>query len=218
MAGSMLRDGWPLIFSALLTMIYLRIDQIMLGNMVGSKELGHYSVAVQVSEVWYFIPMALCSSVFPAIVKAETFSEELFYERLQKLYNLMALFSYGVAIPVAFFSDEIIGVLFSSEYSAAGPLLAILIWTGVFTSLGAARYLLIVAKNWTRVNLVSIALGCAMNILLNLFLIPKYGAMGAVVATFISYWFTVHGTCFFFKSLRKTGWMITKAMIYPKIW
>ena len=77
-----------------------------------------------------------------------------------------------VAVPVAFFSKEIIQVLFSSAYADAGPLLAILIWTGVFTSLGAARNVFIVSKNWTRVNLISIALGCALNILLNYVLIP----------------------------------------------
>jgi O-antigen/teichoic acid export membrane protein len=77
---------------------------------------------------------------------------------------------------------------------------------------------LIIAKNWTRVNLVSIALGCVMNVLLNIFLIPKYGAMGAVVATFVSYWFAVHGACFFIGPLRKTAWMMTKAIFYPKVW
>jgi O-antigen/teichoic acid export membrane protein len=152
------------------------------------------------------------------LIEIETTSEELFYANMQKLYNLMALLAYIVALPVAFFAKEIIQVLFTSVYHDAGSLLAILIWTGLFTSLGAARGIFIVSKNWTRVHLVSIALGCAMNILLNFFLIPKYGAMGAVVATFISYWFAVHGTCFFFKSLRRTGWMITKALIYPKAW
>jgi O-antigen/teichoic acid export membrane protein len=88
----------------------------------------------------------------------------------------------------------------------------------VFTSLGAARNVLIIAKNWTRVNLMSIALGGVLNILLNLFLIPAHGAMGAAIATLISYWFAVHGSCFFFKSLRPTGWMMTRAMIYPKVW
>jgi len=218
MAGALLKDSWPLFFSTLLTMIYLRIDQVMLGNMTGSEELGNYSVAVRISEAWYFIPMVISSSVFPAIVEVETVSEELFYEHMQKLYNLMAFLAYVVAVPVAFFSKEIILVLFSSAYAEAGPLLAILVWTGVFTSLGAARNVLIVAKNWTRVNLVSIALGCSVNILLNYVLIPDYGAMGAVIATFISYWFAVHGTCFLLKPLRKTGWMITKAMIYPKFW
>jgi O-antigen/teichoic acid export membrane protein len=214
----LLRDSWPLVFSALLTMVYLRIDQVMLGNMAGSRELGNYSVAVQISEVWYFIPLVIVSSSFPAFVKVETVSEELFYAHMQKLYNVMVLYSYMVALPVSFFSREIIGILFSSAYMDAGPLLTILVWTGVFTSLGAARNVLILAKNWTRLNLVSVALGSAMNVLLNILLIPKYGAMGAVAATFVSYWFAVHGACFLIQPLRKTGWMMTKAMLYPKFW
>ncbi|MEJ2648980.1 MAG: flippase, partial [Sedimentisphaerales bacterium] len=218
MAGSLLRDSWPLVFSAFLTMVYLRIDQVMLGNMVGSEELGNYSVAVQISEAWYFIPIVICSSVFPAIVEADAISEELFDAHLQKLYGIMVRLAYGFALPVAFFSREIIQLLFSSAYSKAGPLLAILAWTGLFTGLGAARNNFIVARNWTRVNLLSIAMGSVMNILLNYALIPRYGAMGAVIATFISYWFAVHGTCLFLKPLRKTGWMMTKAMFYPKFW
>jgi O-antigen/teichoic acid export membrane protein len=149
---------------------------------------------------------------------AETLSEELFYAHLQKLYSLMALLAYGVALPLAFFSREIVEVLFSSAYADATPLLTILAWTGVFTSLGAARNLFIVSRNWTRVNLVSIALGCAMNVLLNFVLIPEYGAMGAGVATLVSYWFAVHGTCVFFKPLHQTGWMMTRAMFFPKVW
>ncbi len=217
-AKKLLRDSWPLVFSTMLTMIYLRIDQIMIGNMIGNEELGVYSVAVRISEAWYFIPMVISSSFFPMIVKTEAFSEELFYTQMQKLYNWMALLAYGVALPVAFFSEEIITILFSSAYQDAAPLLAILIWTGVFTSLGAARDVFILSKNWTRVNLISIALGSALNVALNYVFIPRYGAMGAVAATFISYWFAIHGACLLLKPLRKTGWMMTRAMIFPKVW
>lgn len=217
-ARSLLRDSWPLIFSTVLTMIYLRIDQVMLGSMVGSEELGNYSVAVRIAEAWYFLPIVFSSSLFPAIMKAQAVSEELFDAHMQKLYRLMALLAYAVALPVAFFSDEIIQILFSADYANAGPLLAILVWTGLFTSLGAARNVFIISKNWTRINLVSTALGCGLNIVLNLILIPRYGAMGAVIATFISYWFAVHGTCLFITPLRKTGWMMTKAMLFPKVW
>jgi O-antigen/teichoic acid export membrane protein len=151
-------------------------------------------------------------------MKSEAVSEELFYAHLQRLYNFMAFLAYGVALPVALFSKEVIEIMFSSAYTDAGSLLAILVWTGLFTSLGAARNVFIIAKNWTRVNLVSMALGCVLNVILNLTLIPNYGALGAVIATFISYWFAVHGTCLFLKPLRKNGWMITKAMFYPKFW
>jgi O-antigen/teichoic acid export membrane protein len=173
---------------------------------------------VRISEAWYFIPMVICSSSFPAVFKSEAVSEELFYAHLQRLYSLMAFLAYAVALPVAFFSDEIVRLLFSDSFTDAGPLLALLIWTGVFTSLGAARNVFVLSKNWTRINLLSVGLGCALNILLNYLLIPEYKAMGAVAATFFSYWFAVHGTCFLFKPLRQTGWMITRAMIFPRAW
>lgn len=218
MAKSLLGDSWPLILSALLTMVYLRIDQIMLGNMVGSAELGNYSVAVQLSEVWTFVPMVIISAVFPAFIEVEKDNEELFFAHLQRLYRIMALYAYLVALPVTIFVDEIIGLLFSSAYADAAPLAAVLVWAGLFTSLGAARIILVLAKNWTRVNLISIGLGGILNILLNLVLIPRYGAKGAVGATIVSYWFAVHGTCFLFKPLRRTGWMMTRAIFYPKVW
>jgi len=186
--------------------------------MSSSKELGNYAVAVQISEAWYFIPLVISSSVFPVIVESEASSEELFYEQMQKLYSLMAFLTYVIALPVAFFSKAIINLLFSSVYSDAGSLLAILIWAGLFTGLEKARNCFIVAKNLTRMNLISIALGSILNILLNFLLIPEYGAMGAVIATFISYWLAVHGSCFILKPLRKTGWMMTKAIFYPKFW
>jgi O-antigen/teichoic acid export membrane protein len=217
-AGTFLKDSWPQIFSVFLTMVYLKIDQVMLGSIAGNEELGFYSAAVRLTEAWYFIPLGICSSVFPAIVTARAADERLFYERMQRLYNLMALITYGIAIPVMFFSDRIVELLFHAAYAKTGPLLAVLIWTGLFTSLGAARHVFMVSQNWLRINLASTLLGCLMNIALNYLLIPVYGAMGAIIASLISYWFAVHGTCFIFKPLRTTGWMLAKAMIYPKIW
>lgn len=217
-AEAFLKDSWPQILSVFLTMVYLKIDQVMLGTLAGNEELGYYSAAVRLTEAWYFIPLAICSSVFPSIVKARAANEVLFHEQMQKLYNLMALIAYGVAVPVMLFSNQIVDLLFHSAYEKTGPLLAVLVWTGLFTSLGAARNVFMVSQNWLRINLASTLLGCLLNIALNYVLIPVYGAMGAIIASLISYWFAVHGTCFIFKPLRNTGWMLTKAMIYPKIW
>jgi O-antigen/teichoic acid export membrane protein len=217
-AVSLLRDSWPLFFSTILTMIYLRIDQVMIGNMLSSEELGIYSVAVRISEAWFFIPMVLSSALFPALVKIETRSEVDFNAQMQKLYNWMVFLAYVVALPVTIFSADIIRLLFSSSYIGAAPVLAVLIWTGVFTSLGVAREVFILSKNLTRVNLVAVTLGAGLNVVLNYLLIPVYGIHGAVVATFISYWLAVHGTCLLLKPLRKTGWMMTRAIFYPRVW
>jgi len=217
-AVNLLKDSWPLMLAMIMTVIYLRIGQIMLGDMAGNAELGFYSVAVRLSEIWLFIPTAVCSSVYPAVVEARTISEELFYEQLQKLYRIMALVSYLIAIPVMFTAQWLVELLYGPAYGKAGPLLAVLIWSVLFTNLGEARSVFMLSKNWTRTYLACMMVGGLVNIGLNYLLIPSYGAMGAVIATCFSYWLAVHGVCFLFKPLHKTGWMMTKAIIYPKVW
>jgi len=70
-AKSLLKDSWPLVFSGIVIMIYMRIDQVMIKNMLGNWAVGQYAAAVRLSEVWYFIPIVVCNSLFPAIVKAK---------------------------------------------------------------------------------------------------------------------------------------------------
>ncbi|PKN12855.1 MAG: flippase [Deltaproteobacteria bacterium HGW-Deltaproteobacteria-4] len=217
-AGELLKDSWPLMLSGMVVMVYLRIDQVMLGEMTGNKEVGIYSVAVRLAEVWYFIPSAIYWSVFPSIVEAKAVSDELFYARLQKLYNLMALSSYAIAVPVTLLAQWLVPTLFGEAYGRGGLMLAVLVWSNIFTSLEMARSSFLTAMNWTRLYLLTVVLGCLLNILLNWYLIPRYGGMGAVIASVIAYWFAAHGSCFLFKPLRKTGGMLTRALLYPKIW
>jgi O-antigen/teichoic acid export membrane protein len=218
MAKELLRDSWPLIFSGIVSMIYLRIDQVMLGEIAGNKEVGIYSVAVRLAEVWYFIPTALYSSVLPSIVEARAISEGLFYDRLQKFYNMMALIGYAIAIPVTFMAGWIVELLFGQAYGRASAMLAVLIWAGLFVNLGVARSAFLMTMNWTRVHFVTVSLGAFINIVLNYVLIPRYGGMGAVIASCVAYWVAAHGSCYLYKPLVRTGNMITRAMIYPRIW
>jgi O-antigen/teichoic acid export membrane protein len=217
-AKNLLRDSWPLILSGIMVMIYMRIDQVMLGNLVDNTEVGLYSAAVRLAETWYFIPMAVVGSVFPSIVEAKAISEELFYRRLQKLYNLMALMAYIVALPVTFMAGWLVTIIFGPAYARAGPMLAVLIWAGMFVNLGVARGSFLTTVNWTGIHFVTTFLGCIVNVALNYLLIPIYGGMGAVVASFVAYWFAAHGACFIYKPLYKTGYMLTRSIVYPRVW
>jgi O-antigen/teichoic acid export membrane protein len=67
----LLKDSWPLLLSSIAISIYMRIDQVMIKNMLGDREVGLYSAAMRLVEVWYFIPMIITQSVFPAIVNAK---------------------------------------------------------------------------------------------------------------------------------------------------
>lgn len=215
---ALLKDCWPLILSGIAGTIYLRIDQVMIGELAGIEEVGIYSAAVRLAEAWYFVPMIIYFSVLPSIVEAKTLNEDLFYSRLQKFYNMMALLGYGVALPVTFLSGWIVKVLFGVAYNNAGPMLSVLIWAGIFVNLGVARSSFLISMNLTKFHFFTVLFGALVNIGLNYWLIPIYGGMGAVIASCVSYWVAVHGACFFYKPLRKTGSMITKAMFFPKAW
>lgn len=214
----LLSDSWPLLFSGVVFMVYMRIDQVMLGQMVGDHEVGIYSAAVRLAEVWYFIPTAVVSSVFPNIVRAREVDEAEFYGRLQRLYNLLAFMGYAVAIPVTLASGLVISLLFGKNYAAAGPMLALLIWAGLFANLAVARNAYLLVMNWSRVLFGMVLAGALVNVLLNLVLIPRYGGMGAVLASCVAYWVAAHGGGLFYAPLRKTNQMLTRAMLCPKFW
>lgn len=186
-AGELLRDSWPLILSALAVTIYMKIDQIMLGQMVGDDAVGIYSAATRISEVWYFIPMTIVASVFPAILEAKKRSEAEYYVRLQKLYDLMVLISLTVAIPMTFLAGPVVSLLFGHAYIESGPVLAIHTWAAVFVFLGVASGRWFLAENRQRLSLQRTALGAFVNVVLNFWLIPISGPVGAAVATVISY-------------------------------
>jgi O-antigen/teichoic acid export membrane protein len=217
-AGLLLRDSWPLFFSIISIVIYQRIDQVMLQQMVGSKEVGIYSVAVALVGAWAFIPSAIYWSFFPGILYAKQVSEEHFYDQLQKFYNLMALLSYVIAFATTLLAPWLIPALYGEAYSRASLMLIVLVWANIFTSLEIARTAFMNAMNLNRLYFVMITAGGVINVILNIFLIPRFGGVGAAIASLVAYWFAAHGSCIFFRSMHKTGFMLSKAIVYPKIW
>jgi PST family polysaccharide transporter len=185
-ARTLLKESLPLIFSGFAILIYMKIDQVMLGQMIGNTEVGIYSAAVRVSEIWYFIPGAIVSSVAPSIYSAKEKSESLYYQRIGQLLSLMTCISFAIALPMTFLSDKIIMVMFGSGYAQAGAILAVHIWTSLFVFMGLATSPWFIAEGLNNVSLGKTLFGAILNIILNLLLIPKYAGLGAAIATIIS--------------------------------
>jgi PST family polysaccharide transporter len=186
-AKGLLADSWPLLLSGIAIVIYMKIDQIMLGQMVGDEAVGIYSAAVRISEAWYFIPMMIVASVFPAILEAKKRSETQYYQRFQHLYDLMVWLSVAVALPMTFLSTPIVTLLFGESFSASGTVLAIHIWAAVFVFLGVASSKWFLAENRQMLSFQRTALGAVVNVILNFLLIPDFGPIGAAIATVVSY-------------------------------
>ncbi len=212
-ANQLLKSSWPFIISGLSMMIYLKIDQVMLRNMVNPESVGNYAVAVRISELWYFIPMSLISSVFPAIIKQKEKSESKYYKLLQMLYNLFAALALLVAIPVSLYGNEVILFLYGKDFAAAGLVLQLHIWTGIFVFVGIVRSKWIVNENYQMYSLIFNVSGAILNIILNLLLIPKIGIFGAAWATLISQAISSWFLGLIFYKTRKSAIMQVKAII-----
>lgn len=185
-AFTLLKDSLPLMLSGFAVMIYMKIDQVMLGQMLGDKAVGIYSAAVTISEACYFIPIAIVASIFPALIDAKNISDSLYYERLQQLYDLMVILSIAIAGPMTFFSDWFINLLYGRAYQEAGGVLTIHIWASIFVFLGVASSKWFIIENRQILSLLGTALGAVINIVLNFIFIPKYSVVGAAWATVIS--------------------------------
>lgn len=208
-AKSLLTDCWPLMLSGLAIVIYMKIDLIMLGLMLGDEAVGIYSAATQISEIWYFIPMTIMASVFPAIIDAKKQGEIIYYERLQRLYDLMVWLSVLIAIPMTFIAAPLITLLYGNAYEEAGKVLAIHIWASVFVFLGVASSQWFIAENRQILSLQRTLAGAITNIILNVIFIPYFECQGAAIATVLSYSIVA----FFFDFFQKE----TKSMFRMKL-
>lgn len=206
--------SWPLMLSGISVMISTRVDQVLIGQMMNDKQVGIYSAATRIAEIWYFIPIGIAGSAFPLLVESKRQSEDLYYQRLQKLYNVLAMLSITFALAMTLLSVPLVKLLYGPAYVASAGVLRILIWSGVPVSLGCAWSNWMLLENRTRTMFFFQFIGAAINLLLNLFLIPRFGIIGSAYATLIAYWCWLIVLCPIIRSQHKALAMIAKA-VFP---
>jgi len=185
-ALDLLRDGLFYMFTAIIISIYMKIDQVMIKEMMNSEAVGNYAAAVRLSVVWYFIPIVISKSIYPAIENAKKRTKRLYYIRLEKLFiicNLIALF---IIIPTIFMSDFIVTILYGNTYETAGSVLMIHIINLLFAFQRVPSEYWVLSENLKYFEVYKTLFGLVTNVSLNYYLIPIYGINGAAIATLIS--------------------------------
>jgi O-antigen/teichoic acid export membrane protein len=214
-ARQQLRDAWPLVCSAVMIAVYMRIDQVMIRTMLGNTALGIYSAAIKLTEVWYSVAMVITTAIFPAIVSARKAGEQLYESRLQLLYGGMSWLGIAIALPISVLSGWLIRLLYGPAYAAAGNVLAISIWTIVFVNLLVSVGQFLIAENRTLFAFLRNALGMATNVGCNFVLIPRYGAVGAATSSLLGYLVSSCLSNLLVAGMRRTFVMELKALLFP---
>ncbi len=217
-ARELLWDSWPLMLSSAAILVYMKINQVLLGHLAGNEAVGIYAAATRIAEVWFFLPSVIVSTVFPSILGAKRADQGLYQQRVQQLFNVMVWLGYLVAISITTFSNMIVSVLYGSRFSEAAPVVSVLAWTAPFVCLGVATQSWIVAEGMMRFSLATTVFGAAASVVLNLLLIPISGPIGAAIATLCSQIISVTLSTLFYTRTRKIFHMqLSSLLLYRSL-
>ena len=206
-----------LLISGIAAVIYLKIDQVMLGLMIGERAVGIYAVAARISEVWYFIPAAIAVSVFPRLTKQREANKAIYGLELQQINDFLFCSGLLIAAIVTLLSDGLV-LVFGETYAESVPILVTHVWTGVFVFMRALLSKWLIAEDLLKLSMFSQVLGALVNIILNLKLIPVYGPVGAAYATLISQAVAGYLVLFFHRDLWPMAMVVTRSIFLPIRW
>ena len=166
--------------------IYACTDKLMLKQMLGADAVGHYSLASTVSVSWAFVLAAIIDSLYPEIVQSFQ-KDRLRYERKNRqLYAIVFYVSLFVSAMICLVAKPFILILYGETYlPAVGPL-RVVVWYTAFSYLGVARNAWMVCENRQKYLKYLYVSAAALNVVLNLALIPSWGASGAAAASLIT--------------------------------
>lgn len=181
------KECWPIALIATFSYIDIRIDQLMLFQMKGAQALGYYSAAVRLPETLIIFPSAFMTSVFPLMSRYFKTSKQFLTQAYTLSFKYMLMLIIPVAVGTTLLSKPIISLIYGEKFLASVPVLSILIWSTIFVFYGLIHYEILISVNKQRVYLLFAGIGAVVNVILNLMLIPRYGIVGASIATLISY-------------------------------
>lgn len=186
LARQLLSESWPEVIAGFSGLLFMRMDQIMLQHLAGAEAVGTFAVAARLSEAWYFIPSAIIASTFPNIVASRAVNPAQYLQRLQLLMAGLCALAYAAVLSAMALGEPVIQLLYGSAYQASASILLVHIWCGLFVSLGLASGSWIMAERRVSLNLYRNLAGLGANLVLNLALIPRFGALGAAYATLMA--------------------------------
>lgn len=208
----LVKDGWPYMLSAAVVVAYMKIDVVMLGYLSSNTETGIYSLAQKISEVLCIVPVVLIDSAYPILAKKFVDSNSKNGVHGQMLFDLAVGGSMLATLFAVALAAPIINTLFGAGYEQSIGIFYLHAWSCIAIALNTARHRWLAAIGLQKYVPVVTVVGLIANVGINLILIPAYGAMGAAIATLVSYFLSAYFSSFFLKPLREIALMQTRSL------
>lgn len=190
LALRMLKESFPIIFTGFFIVIYMRVDQLMIQKMLDTESVGNFAAAIKLSEAFYVVPGIIAGSLFPAIINGLKISREEYLNRMQRLYSVFALVCILVSAVVILLGDFIVSVLYGEAYTQTSSVLKVHFCNSLFVFFGVAYSQAFIVEGLQRFTTINTIIGAVLNIVLNLYFIPKIGIVGSAIATLIAQFYS----------------------------
>lgn len=183
----LLKSGIPLGLAGLASIIYLRIDTIIIGQLLGQESVGIYNVATPfVIATIQIIYVPFVIAVFPVLTRLYNKNNKSFTNGVVKSIFFISLITLPITILIFYLSSYFIPFIFDDKYNQSIPILKILILYVPFISLSAFFYKVLIIMNKQLIYLYISIFGVIISVFLNLNLIPKFHLMGAAYSSVIT--------------------------------
>lgn len=210
----LLVESWPVVLTAVFIMVYTRVDQLLLFRIKGAQAVGLYSAAVRLVEVLGIVPSAFMVSLFPVMSGYFKTSANAFEKSYYLAFKYMMLFIMPIAVGTTLLSGEIIEFFYGSAFVTSSLALGILIWSEVWVFVGIVNTNILIVAGQQKADFFFTGISAIFNVILNLALIPKYGFVGAAIATTVSYG-VIQFICYLYPRTRKYAIASYESMIKP---
>lgn len=204
-------SSFPLMVNTLIVILYFKVDQLILGKMLGFNALGGYSAAVQISSILGTFPSLIMSAIFPYIIKWYVVENDLV--KIKCLYRAFIYFFVFLVTPLFFLSDLIFSMLYGHQFSSAALIFKIHVFGFLFVYIGAISGSIIIAKDLVWFSTVRSIASLLISIVLNFSLIPQFGIIGAAISFVISQFFANYIFYLLTSELREIFLLVNKAVL-----
>ena len=161
-----------------------RFDIFLLGALSDTTQIGLYAVAVAVAETIWHIPMSIHLNLFPR-VSAE--GSDTGVRRLPRAFRMTVILSVGLALALLLLGRLLIGLLFGADFLPAYRSLALLLPGVLAVACASVFESYFAGVDRRQYQSYSVACSFAVGLSLGLWLIPRWGAPGAALASSVSY-------------------------------
>lgn len=180
---AILRPAATIGTSQAMGLLNYNFDSIMLGFLRGVREVGWYNAAYKPVTIALALPLTYFIGLFPALSRTWAEGPHAFRPLVTKSFRLCCIFAIPLGIGGTLLAKPIVGLLFGADYAESVLPFQILVWSAVFVVLrGSYRHSLNAAGE-QNLDLRCAITSAALNVGLNLLLIPKFGMAGSAAAT-----------------------------------